>query len=120
MMRWIVGAGAGVLLTVAGLIIIRKRRIGHAARWCGNAVAGPEVAMQSGLGSPSHVFGAALIVIGLLTSAAVGSRAQPRVRSFSLAVTDVAHGLANSGVGGWTTPAAVPAIVAVACGSVFT
>jgi hypothetical protein len=127
MMRWIVGVGAGALLTVAGLIIILGN-VEWVMRLAGSATAlpSPESGNAVWIGVAfARVFGAALIVIGLLTSAAsrLEGEAARQIRvplAVGLTVLMVLTGAQALAI--WSTPAAwvLWAIVAAACGSVFT
>jgi hypothetical protein len=127
MMRWIVGVGAGVLLTVAGLIIILGN-VEWVMRLAGAAtqLPSPESGNAVWIGVAfARVFGAALIVIGLLTCAAsrLEGAAARQIRvplAVGLTLLMVLTGIQALAI--WTTPAAwvLWAIVAVACGSVFT
>ena len=72
MARWILGVGAGALLAVAGLIIILGN-VEWVMRLAGSTaeLPSPESGSAVWVGVAfARVFGAALIVIGLLTSAA--------------------------------------------------
>ena len=127
MMRWLVGVGAGALLAVAGLIIILGN-VEWVMRLAGSATAlpSPESGNAVWIGVAfARVFGAALIVIGLLTSAAsrLEGQAARQIRvplAVGLTVLMVLTGAQALAI--WSTPAAwvLWAIVAVACASVFT
>jgi lysozyme family protein len=127
MRRWIAGVGAGGLLTVAGLIIILGN-VEWVMRLAGAAAEMPSP--QSGNAvwvgvAFARVFGAALVVIGLLTSAAsrLDDAAARQVRvplAVGLTLLMVLTGAQALAI--WNTPAAwvLWAVVAVAWGSVFT
>src|SRR5512147_376775 len=110
MLRWTVGVGAGVLLTVAGLIIILGN-VEWVMRLAGAAtqLPSPESGNAVWIGVAfARVFGAALIVIGLLTSAAsrLEGAAARQIRvplAVGLTLLMVLTGIQALAI--WTTPA---------------
>jgi len=126
-MRWIVGVGGGVLLTVLGLIII-VGNVGWVMSLAGAAAELPapksgDVAWI-GIGF-LRVFGAALIALGMFTAAAsrLDAAAARRIRTplaIGLAVLLVLTAVQAAAI--WSTPSAwvLCCVIAVACASVFT
>jgi len=127
MIRWIVGVGSGALLTVAGLVII-VGNVGGVMRLAGSTVELP--APQSGdlawIGVGfARVFGAALITLGMFTAAASrleGEAARKMRIPLAVGLTLLMLLTGAQALAIWNTPTAwtLWAIVAVACGSVFT
>jgi hypothetical protein len=126
-MRRVVGVGAGALLTLAGLIII----VGN-VEWIMKLAGATAELPSPQSGDPvwvgvafARVFGAALIVIGLLTSAASrleGAAARQIGIPLAVGLTLLMVLTGAQALAIWSTPAAwlLCAVVAVACGSVFT